>query len=42
MRRGFEEGRCRVCSEDEDVIHILLKCSETRKRREQFFTTKMA
>jgi hypothetical protein len=31
MRKGFEKGRCPLCSEDEDAIHILLKCSETRK-----------
>jgi hypothetical protein len=31
MRKGLEKGRCPACSEDEDVIHILLKCSETRK-----------
>jgi hypothetical protein len=31
MRKGFEKGRCPICSEDEDAIHILLKCSETRK-----------
>jgi hypothetical protein len=30
-RKGFEKGRCPVCSEDEDALHILLKCSETKK-----------
>jgi hypothetical protein len=40
MRKGFEKGRCPLCSEDEDPIHILLKCSETRKWREQFLSRK--
>jgi hypothetical protein len=40
MRKGFEKGRCPLCSEDEDAAHILLKCSETRKRREQFLSRK--
>jgi hypothetical protein len=40
MRKGFENGRCPLCSEDEDPIHILLKCSETRKWREQFSSRK--
>jgi hypothetical protein len=29
-----------LCSEDEDPVHILLKCSETRKWREQFLSRK--
>jgi hypothetical protein len=29
-----------LCSEDKDAIHILLKCSETRKWREQFLSRK--
>jgi hypothetical protein len=40
MRRGLEEGRSPLCREDEDVIHVLLKCSETRKWREQFLNRK--
>jgi hypothetical protein len=40
MRKGFEKGRCPLCSEDDDAIHILLKCSETRKWREQFLSRK--
>jgi hypothetical protein len=40
MRKGFEKGRCPLCSEDEDAIHILLKCSETRKWMEQFLSRK--
>jgi hypothetical protein len=39
-RKRFEKGRCPLCSEDEDAIHILLKCSEMSKWREQFFTRK--
>jgi hypothetical protein len=34
MRKGFEKGICPLCSEEEDPLHILLKCSETRKWRE--------
>jgi hypothetical protein len=40
MRKGFEKGRCPICSEDEDAVHILLKCSETRKWREHFLSRK--
>jgi hypothetical protein len=40
IRKGSEKGRCPVCSEDKDAIHILLKCSETIKRREQFLSRK--
>jgi hypothetical protein len=40
MRKGFEKGGCRLCIEDEGAIHILLKCSETRKCREQFLSIK--
>jgi hypothetical protein len=40
MRKGFEKGRCPLCSEDEDAIHILLKCLEMRKWREQFLSRK--
>jgi hypothetical protein len=40
MRKGFDKGRCPLCSEEEDPKHILLKCSETRKWREQFLSRK--
>jgi hypothetical protein len=40
MRKGSEKGRCPLCSEEEDPIHILLKCSETRKWKEQFLSRK--
>lgn len=29
-----------VCDEDENVIHILLKCKETQRWREQFLSDK--
>lgn len=35
MRKEFEKGRCPVCSEDVDVVHTILKCSEMRKWREK-------
>jgi hypothetical protein len=34
--RGFEKRRCHLCRGERDAIHILLKCLETRKWREQF------
>jgi hypothetical protein len=37
MRKGFEKGGYPLCREMEDVLRILLKCSEIRKWREQFF-----
>jgi HKD family nuclease len=40
MRKGFEKGRCLLCNEDEDTIHISLKCLETRKWRVQFLSSK--
>jgi hypothetical protein len=40
MRIRFEKGRCPLCSEDEDAIHIL-KCSETRKWREKCLSRKL-
>jgi hypothetical protein len=40
MRKGSEKGRCPICSEEEDPIHVLLKCSETRKWREHFLSRK--
>jgi hypothetical protein len=40
MKNRSEKGRCPLCSEDEEVIHILLKCSEMRKWREQFLSRK--
>jgi hypothetical protein len=40
VRKGSKKGRCPLCSKEEDSIHILLKCSETRKWREQFLSRK--
>jgi hypothetical protein len=40
MRKGFEKGRCPLCSDDEDPAHILLSCSEARKWRKQFLSRK--
>jgi hypothetical protein len=40
MRKGFQKERCPLCSEEEDPTHILLKCSEIRKWREQFLSRK--
>jgi hypothetical protein len=37
MRRVYEEGRWPLCGEEEDAVHKLLKCSETRTWREQFW-----
>jgi hypothetical protein len=38
MMKGFEKGRFPLWSEDQDAIHTLLKCSETRKWREQLLS----
>jgi hypothetical protein len=35
IRRGFERGRCPLCLGEDDAKHILLKCSETKKWREE-------
>jgi hypothetical protein len=40
LKKGSERIRCLVFSEDEDVVHILLKFSERRKWREQFWGRK--
>jgi hypothetical protein len=36
IRRGLERGRCPLCLGEEDVKHIILKCFETKKWREQY------
>jgi hypothetical protein len=38
--RGVRKGCYPLCREEDGVIHILLKCSETRKWREQFLNNK--
>jgi hypothetical protein len=34
IRKGLEIGRCPLFNGEEDAIHILLKCPETRRLRE--------
>jgi hypothetical protein len=31
MNKLFQKGRCCLCSEDEDALHILLKCLEMKR-----------
>jgi hypothetical protein len=38
LRRGLKEGRCSVCREVKNAIHILLKCPETKRWRYQFLS----
>jgi hypothetical protein len=34
MSKGFQKGRCPLCSEEEDAMHIrILKCPDKRKMR---------
>jgi hypothetical protein len=33
-RKGLETGRCPLCNGEEDAVHTLLKCPETRRLRE--------
>jgi hypothetical protein len=40
MRKESEKGRCPLCREDKDAVHILLKCSQTRKWREKLLSRK--
>jgi hypothetical protein len=40
IRKGLEIGRCPLCNGEEDAIHILLKCPETRRLREHFLSRK--
>jgi hypothetical protein len=35
VRRNADKGRCPLCSEEEDVKHILLECKETKYWREK-------
>jgi hypothetical protein len=34
MRKGLEIGMCPLCNAEEDVVHITLKFTETRRLRE--------
>jgi hypothetical protein len=36
IRGDFEKGRCPLCGGDEDEKHILLKCKESKKWREEW------
>jgi hypothetical protein len=40
IRKGLEIGRCALCNGEEDVVHILLKCPETRRLREHLLSKK--
>jgi hypothetical protein len=40
LRRGFEKERCLLCREEDDAVHILLKCSAAKKWREQYLSSK--
>jgi hypothetical protein len=35
IKRGFQRGRCPLCLGEEDAEHILVKCSETKKWKEE-------
>jgi hypothetical protein len=39
-RKGLEIGRCLLCNGEENAIHILLKCPETRRPREHLLSRK--
>jgi hypothetical protein len=39
-QEGFENERCPLCRGEEGAVHILLKCSETRKWREIYLGRK--
>jgi hypothetical protein len=40
IRRGCKRGRCPLCLGEEDAKHILLKCPETKKWREELVCSK--
>jgi hypothetical protein len=40
MRKGLLIVRCPLCNGEEDTVHILLKCPETRRLREHFLSRK--
>jgi hypothetical protein len=39
-KKGLESGRCPLCNEEVDAVHILLKRPETRKLREHLLSRK--
>jgi hypothetical protein len=40
-RKGLQNRRCPLCNEEEDAVHILLKCPETRRLRENLLSRKL-
>jgi hypothetical protein len=40
IRNGLEKGRCPLFNNEQDPVHILLKCSENRKVREHLLSRK--
>jgi hypothetical protein len=40
MRKGLENGTCAPCNEEEDDVHILLKCPEKIRPRELLLSRK--
>jgi hypothetical protein len=40
IRKGSEIGRCPLYNGEEDAVHILLKCPETRRLRERLLSRK--
>jgi hypothetical protein len=39
-RNSLEIGRCPQCNGEEDAVHTILKCSETRRLREHLLSRK--
>jgi len=40
-RKGVGKGRCLLYKEEENVVHILLKCNEIQRWREEFLDNKL-
>jgi hypothetical protein len=40
IRKSLEIGRCPLCNGEEDAVHVLLKCPETRRLREHILSRK--
>jgi hypothetical protein len=36
--KGLDNGRCHLCKGEEDAVHSLLKCSETRRLKENLLS----
>jgi hypothetical protein len=39
-KEGFRDWKIHLCNGEEDAIHIILKCPETRKLREHLLSRK--